>query len=129
MNVLIIEDEPAIADVLKETLAMAGHTCFHAADLKKAERVLEKESIEGITLDNMLPGGRGIFWLTRLATLHPELVARTVVFTGIHLSNFELDLVERFKVPVLEKPVGLPQLAETLAGLGKARTTKERGTD
>jgi len=117
MNVLIIEDESTIADVLEETLAMAGHTCFKAADLKEAERVLEREAIEGITLDNLLPGGRGIFWLTRLSTLSPDLVNRTVVFTGIRPSRFERDMAERFKVPVLEKPIDLPLLAETLASL------------
>lgn len=119
MNVLIIEDEPAIAEVLSESLTMAGHTCVKAADLKEAEELLEDRSIEGITLDNLLPGGRGIFWLTRLATLRPDLIGRTVVFTGARLSKFEQDVAERYNVPVLEKPIDLPQLAETLAGLQK----------
>ena len=119
MNVLIGEDEPTIAEVLEEAQTMSGHTCFRAADLKEAEEILGREPIEGITLDNLLPGGRGIFWLTRLSTLHPKLVNRTVVFTGARLSKFELDVAERFNVPVLEKPVDLPQLAETLAGLQK----------
>ena len=119
MNVLIIEDEPTIAEVLEESLTMAGHTCFKAADLKEAEEIIQRESIEGITLDNLLPGGRGIFWLTRLSTLRPDLVGRTVVFTGARLSRFELDVAERYNVPVLEKPIDLPQLAETLTGLQK----------
>ena len=117
MHVLIVEDEPAIADVLREALEMAGHTCAHAVDLKEAEALLEDRSIEGITLDNLLPGGRGIFWLTRLSSLRPELIGRTVVFTGARLSQFEQDVAERYKVPVLEKPIDLPQLAKTLAGL------------
>ena len=119
MNVLIIEDEPTIAEVLEESLTMAGHTCFKAADLKEAEEIIQRESIEGITLDNLLPGGRGIFWLTRLSTLRPDLVGRTVVFTGARLSRFELDVAERYNVPVLEKPIDLPQLAETLTRLQK----------
>ena len=119
MNVLIIEDEPTIADVLEEALSMAGHTCFKATDLKEAEDLLRRESIDGITLDNLLPGGRGIFWLTRLSTLKPELVKRTVVFTGARLSRFEQDVAERFNVPVLEKPIDLPQIAKTLAALQK----------
>lgn len=53
--VLIVEDEPAIADLIAMTLGTAGYRCETAADGKTAADLLEENRYALIFLDIMLP--------------------------------------------------------------------------
>ena len=65
MNILIVEDDPVIADVIGMTLEEAGHfsTVAHTIEASLAE--LRHNRIDAVLLDINLPDGNG----TRLARL------------------------------------------------------------
>ena len=58
-NILIVDDEKAIADLIELTLAQVGHTCEAAYSGDEAADKLEKGRYDLVLLDVMLPGISG----------------------------------------------------------------------
>ena len=54
-RILIVEDEEPINRLLRQNLALAGHTCEQAYDGRAARELLERESYDVVLLDVMLP--------------------------------------------------------------------------
>lgn len=74
MVVLVIEDEPGIADFLRRGLESAGFSVEVAADGQLGLRIAQqRDEIELVILDLGLPGLPGEHVLRRLRTLKPAL--------------------------------------------------------
>lgn len=59
MNILIVEDEPAINRLIQINLEDEGYTCACAFDGRKAAELIEENPYDLILLDIMLPGING----------------------------------------------------------------------
>lgn len=57
-QILIVEDEPAIREMIVMTLEMAGFTCLQAADVSEAHQQVVDHRPALILLDWMLPGDK-----------------------------------------------------------------------
>jgi DNA-binding response OmpR family regulator len=60
MNILVIEDEPLMADFLKRGLSAEGHSITHAKDGFEGQAYATNDQYDIILLDVMLPGRSGI---------------------------------------------------------------------
>jgi two-component system NtrC family response regulator len=67
-NILVVEDEIKIRSLLKRIISLEGYTAFEASDLKSAFKVVQKENIEVIFCDVMLPDGNGIEFTKSIKT-------------------------------------------------------------
>lgn len=65
-NILIVEDEPAIRQMLSFTLAGDGYTSVEAGDVEAASTVMKTVTPDLILLDWMLPGLSGLDFARRL---------------------------------------------------------------
>ena len=65
-TILIVEDEPAIRQMLAFTLAGAGFGCAEAGDVEEAQASIAREEPALILLDWMLPGISGMDFARRL---------------------------------------------------------------
>ncbi len=65
-NILLVEDEPAIQELIAANLMRAGHTVLRAADAEIAQRIVRDALPDLILLDWMLPGQSGIEFARRL---------------------------------------------------------------
>ena len=65
-RVLIVEDEPAIRDMVAFALRKAGMEAIHAADARSAQTAIGDQVPDLILLDWMLPGMSGIDLARRL---------------------------------------------------------------
>jgi two-component system, OmpR family, phosphate regulon response regulator PhoB len=65
-NILIVEDEPAIQELLSLSLAQAGYTTMAALSVEQAMQLLREALPDLIILDWMLPGMSGIEFARRL---------------------------------------------------------------
>ena len=65
-NILVVEDEPAIQELLVFNLQQAGHHAISAASAEQAYTVLRDALPDLILLDWMLPGMSGIEFARRL---------------------------------------------------------------
>ena len=65
-NILLVEDEPAIQELIAANLARAGHHVVRAADAETAQRIVRDALPDLVLLDWMLPGMPGIEFARRL---------------------------------------------------------------
>ena len=66
MQILVVEDEPAMARLLQRTLTEDGHQVVLAGDGKQGFEIARSSSFDVIVLDVMLPGMDGISVARRL---------------------------------------------------------------
>lgn len=57
--ILIVDDEAAIAELIRRTLAGAGYDCVAVTDGAAAADLLEREAFDLVLLDIMMPGVDG----------------------------------------------------------------------
>jgi two-component system phosphate regulon response regulator PhoB len=65
-NILLVEDEPAIQELVAANLTRAGHHVVRASDAESAQRIVRDALPDLVLLDWMLPGMSGIEFARRL---------------------------------------------------------------
>ena len=65
-TILLVEDEPAIQELVAANLARAGHLVVRAADAESAQGIVRNALPDLVLLDWMLPGMSGIEFARRL---------------------------------------------------------------
>ena len=65
-NILVVEDEPAIQELIAASLQHAGHQVLRAYDAEEAIRLVRETLPDIVLLDWMLPGMSGIQFARRL---------------------------------------------------------------
>lgn len=116
MRVLVVDDEPEIARLLRESVERLGHVCFTCGDVGAARRIVATEPVDAMALDLGLPGPDPVSWLETLARENPRLAGSTVVITG---GAPDADLVARIGscgADLLPKPFRLVELSRRLLG-------------
>jgi DNA-binding response OmpR family regulator len=108
-RVLIVDDEPAICNVLKVALERAGYDAIAAQSGDSALTVLTLEHVDVLLLDLRIPDTRGDVVFELAAATHPHLRTRTLFMTG-DISDRALRLIESCKCPVIRKPFALREL-------------------
>ena len=81
-TVLLVEDEAALALIIKDSLEVRGFTVLHAASAEAALELAVQQPLSLITLDIMLPNMDGWELLSRLKRM-PELRRVPVVIISI----------------------------------------------
>ncbi len=67
-TILVVEDEPAIQELIAVNLSFAGHKVLRAFDADQAQTLIRAELPDLILLDWMLPGTSGLAWRANCAT-------------------------------------------------------------
>lgn len=67
-TILVVEDEPAIAELLSVNLGFAGHKVVVAENAEIAQSIVEGQLPDLILLDWMLPGMSGVRYARKLRT-------------------------------------------------------------
>lgn len=75
VRLLVVEDEPAIAEMLALSLGFVGYDVVRAASVNEALTAARKQSIDLAMLDVMLPDGDGFTLLKQLRELNPDMAA------------------------------------------------------
>ncbi|HNO88621.1 MAG TPA: response regulator, partial [Rhodocyclaceae bacterium] len=65
-TILLVEDEPAIQELIAANLLRAGHQVVRAGDAETAQRIVRDALPDLVLLDWMLPGMSGIDFARRL---------------------------------------------------------------
>ena len=72
-NILIVEDDPAIQDMLEFSLSAEAYTLHSAFTVKQGWDIIQNKSIDLVLLDWMLPDNSGIDLLHRIRKYHSML--------------------------------------------------------
>jgi CheY-like chemotaxis protein len=116
MKILIVDDEPQVAEILARSLAREGHRAVIATSGEEALGMVGAGDPDAMFLDVSMPGMNGLDVLAEVKRRRPTLPV--VVITG-NATPEQLELVKRLgAVDVIEKPAPLTHYQRALARLG-----------
>jgi DNA-binding NtrC family response regulator len=116
VRVLVVDDEPYVVELIRQTLESEGHRCITAASAEEAGRAIEAGGVEAMTLDLCMPGGRAVGWLEALSRNHPDLARRTLVVSGSNVTDRDRERIEACGAGLLPKPFRLERLKDAFRG-------------
>ena len=105
MEIMIVDDEPQVAEVLARSLSRQGHhtTVVHSG--QEALTLLKTASPDAMFLDVSMPGMNGLDVMAQVKRLKPALAV--VIITG-HATADEVERVKELgAVDVIQKPSAL----------------------
>ncbi len=105
MKIIVVDDEPIIADTLVNILRGEGHEALGVSDGTSAIRWAQMFHPDAIVADVVMPGMNGIEAAKAILKMLPE--CRIILFSG---QTASLDLLEQARIQgysfeVLAKPV------------------------
>ncbi len=117
MKILVVEDDPRIADLLRRGLGEEGHIVVVAPDLATARIAVGTEAPDLITLDRALPDGDGLE-LVRALRRRGELTPVLVLTAKDRVEERVAGLLEGAD-DYLVKPFALDELLARITALAR----------
>ena len=127
MQVLIVEDDRAIAENIYDYLEAAGHQCDYAMTLAAAKRQLATQTFDVLVLDRNLPDGDGAT-LARSLRAAGEIVP-ILMLTARDTLEDKLLGFDAGADDYLAKPFALQELAARLQVLARRSQVRPAGAD
>jgi PAS domain S-box-containing protein len=116
-SVLVVDDEPAIADLVAMSLRRRGVSVSTATGGLEAIRSIEAQAFDAVVTDLRMADLGGDKLIEIIGVLRPELTGRIIVMTGDALGGGIS--VKHSGVTVLEKPLDLAALYAALTPMLK----------
>ncbi|TNF72275.1 MAG: sigma-54-dependent Fis family transcriptional regulator [Acidobacteria bacterium] len=124
MKILIIDDEDVLQDVLTSILVKEGYDVLNAGTGEEGLEILEKEEVDLVLLDLMLPGINGQEVLKRIRAEDPEQVV--VVITAYSSIEGAIDAMREGAFHYIPKPFKNEEVLLTIRqGLERRRLASE----
>lgn len=128
-TILVVDDEPLIAQTFARSLTAKGYTVRATSSPHDALTLLETASYDLIICDLMMPEMTGMELFARIEQARPELAARFMFATGGAFSEEARSLLERTSQPTLDKPFSSETLSRAvIAALGRFDKSPPRGS-
>ena len=120
-SILVVDDEPAIQDILNWALSAEGYRVTTAGNGKEALARVEHEDFDVIVTDIVMPGIDGLEVLERSRVLNPR--AAVIVMTAYAALDTAIAALRRGASDYLEKPFSVDLLKERVQRLLQYRET------
>ncbi len=104
-RVLVIDDEPAVQDLLQRVLANAGHQVVVVDSAEAALIRLARDRYDVIVVDNNLPRMTGLELMSLVRDHHPEL--RAIMITAYNTPAVEARARALGVMSYVAEPVGI----------------------
>jgi len=108
--VLVVDDEPLIAQLVAETLAAEGYEVETASNGREALEKITLRSFDLVLCDLRMPELDGVGLYRALEKGHPDLLRRIAFVTGTTEPPDYSRFLKETAVPVLHKPFNLGDL-------------------
>ena len=124
MNVLVVDDEEVLQDVLATLVRREGHRPISARTGEDALVILEREDVDLVLLDLMLPGLSGMEVLQKIRENDPDQVV--VMITAYSSIEGAIEAMRLGAFHYIPKPFKNEEVLHTLRkGLEQRRLTSE----
>ncbi|MDE2329696.1 MAG: PAS domain S-box protein [Bradyrhizobium sp.] len=110
-TVLLVEDNPEVASVSANLLDQLGYTVRRASDTESALCEIERDGIDLVLSDIIMPGMDGLKLARRLKEIRPHLPILLTTGYSDAAANVRGDF------PILRKPYEIHQLSQAIAKL------------
>jgi CheY-like chemotaxis protein/anti-sigma regulatory factor (Ser/Thr protein kinase) len=107
-KILVVDDDPALHQVIEGALAREGHTLLHVTDGKKGMELLASETIDLAIIDYLMPGMDGLEFLEQVRVNHPDLKA--IMITAFGTPEAVLGALRKKVCDFLVKPFGVADI-------------------
>ena len=109
--ILVIEDEPAVMELMRAALERGGYATVAATSGAEALKLLADGKYLGVITDMKTPGGvSGADVHAWIGAHRRELVSRVIFVTGDTVSEDTAAVLEHTGAPFVEKPFRVQQL-------------------
>lgn len=112
--VLVVDDEPLVAELLADSLADAALTTVRVGSIKEALAVAARQPLRAVLVDYHLPDGSGLDLIRRLIVELPGLRGHAAILTGSSDSEALINLRQEAGIPVLGKPFHLDDIHQLM---------------
>jgi two-component system OmpR family response regulator len=117
MRVLLIEDDAALGEAVRDHVAADGHAVDWMRRLDEAEHALAGVAFDLILLDLNLPDGRGLDFLRRLR--QSGKTVPVIIVTAMDQISWRIEGLNAGADDYLVKPFDLTELSARLAAVGR----------
>jgi two-component system OmpR family response regulator len=120
-RILVVDDEPAVAEVLLDFLAEAGYTVDVALTGRDALTLIERTPPDVVLLDIRMPDMDGVEVLRRIRAAHPALPVIMITASddiGVARATLKMGALD-----YVSKPFDYGYLAQAVAPAGVYRPT------
>jgi DNA-binding response OmpR family regulator len=115
VKILIVDDEPAVASLIADSVKMQGHDPIVTSNSEEVMGLLDREKPDAVFLDIVMPRLNGIEVLRQIRQRSKTLPV--IVITG-HASREQTEEARRLGVTdLIKKPYVLNQVDEALGHL------------
>lgn len=115
MDIMIVDDEPQVAEVLATSLQRQGHRTTVVHSGHEALDRIRGSAYDAVFLDVSMPGMNGLDVMAEVRRIRPSLAV--VVITG-HATPDEIEDVKRMgAVDVIQKPSALTHYHQAIERL------------
>jgi diguanylate cyclase (GGDEF)-like protein len=126
-RVLVLDDEPALRDLVQQTLARAGCEVTTAADGGEGLQALLSRRFDVVVSDLMMEPMDGITFLTEALRIWPWM--GVVVFSGFIRDDVREQAASIGITTILEKPISFRDLAARVIEEAEKMRARTRGGD
>ncbi|MAL01342.1 phosphate regulon transcriptional regulator PhoB [Neopusillimonas maritima] len=120
-TILVVEDEPAIQELIAVNLSFAGHKVLRAFDAEQAQTLIRAELPDLILLDWMLPGASGITLAKQLRSDERTRHVPVIMLTAKGAENDKIEGLEAGADDYITKPFSPKELMARIKAVLRRR--------
>ena len=120
-TILVVEDEPAIQELIAVNLSFAGHKVLRAFDVSQAETLIRAELPDLILLDWMLPGASGLTLARKLRSDERTRMVPVIMLTAKGAEQDKVDGLEAGADDYITKPFSPKELMARIKAVLRRR--------
>jgi len=111
-KVLIVDDEPTIAELIADGLRPHGFRCKTADDPRRARLLLRRRRFDVLVVDVHMPGGSGLDLLAHVRRTAPAV--RVILISGVATTDSLAKALDLGAYDYFPKPLNMGQLAKSV---------------
>lgn len=121
ITILVVEDEPAIQELISINLRFAGYKVLHSPNAEQAHQLIQAELPDLILLDWMLPGASGLSLARRLRSNQRTKQIPLIMLTAKGAEHDKIDGLEAGADDYITKPFSPKELLARIKAVLRRR--------
>jgi len=115
-RILVVDDDPAVRDLLEQQMVSQGYHVITAGDGEEALEVIAMKKPDAVILDLVLPKVEGSEVILKMKSDKELRRTPIIVVTGASVSRAKGEILQNFGIPAISKPWQEAELLDRVEG-------------